>query len=284
MKPTIEKREDGLRWIVVKSGWSREIASLLNSGRADGLELNSSKGSWEDGMPFLREVPGLKHLILIDLQEQDVQAIEELTGLVSLTLSAYATSPLDFGRLAALRKAFIEWRRQYRNISACTNLEELYLNRYWGKDFAALRPLQKLRKLTVGDTSALAALDGIEEMRQLRSLGLRGLPKLRDLSPIESVAATLEELNVKQARYLRTLEPLSRLSKLRRLMLVDCGKVPSLRPISGLPNLRLLYFYGDTNVLDGELDYLRALPLEDVAFKNRRHYSLRREELASWHP
>ena len=67
-------------------------------------------------------------------------------------------------------------------------------------------------------------------------------------------------------------------------MLVDCGKVPSLRPISGLPNLRLLYFYGDTNVLDGELDYLRALPLEDVAFKNRRHYSLRREELASWHP
>lgn len=235
-------------------------------------------------MPFLREVPGLKHLILIDLQEQDVQAIEELTGLESLTLSAYATSPLDFGRLTALRKAFIEWRRQYRNISACANLEELYLNRYWEKDLAALRPLQNLSKLTVGDTAAVASLQGIEEMSHLRSLGLRGLPKLRELSPIRSVAATLEELKMQQCRYLLSLDPLSSLSKLRRLILEDCGKVPSLRPISQLPALRVLYLYGDTNVLDGELDFLRTLPLEDVAFKNRRHYPVRREELASWHP
>jgi Leucine-rich repeat (LRR) protein len=283
-KPKIENREDGLRWIAVKSGWSPEIANLINSGRADGLELNSAAGSWEDGLPFLREVPALKHLILIDLQEQNVQVIEELTGLVSLTLSAYATSPLDFGRLTALRKSFVEWRRQYRNISACTSLEELYLNRYWEKDLAALRPLQKLSKLTVGDSAALALLEGIEDMSQLRSLGLRGLPKLRELTPIRHVAATLEDLNMKQCRYLRSLEPLSSLSNLRRLILEDCGKVPSLRPISQLPALRVLYFYGDTNVLDGELDFLRTLPLEDVAFKNRRHYPVRREELASWHP
>jgi Leucine-rich repeat (LRR) protein len=283
-KPTIENREDGLGWIVVKSGWSPEIANLINSGRADGLELNSAAGSWEDGLPFLMEVPGLKHLILIDLQEQDVHLIEELHGLEGLKLSAYATSPLDFARLTALSKAFIEWRRQYRNISACTNLEELYLNRYWEKDLAALRPLQKLSKLTVGDSSAFARLEGIEEIRQLRSLGLRGLPKLQELSLITSLAATLEELRVQQCRYLRSLEPLSSLSKLRRLIVEDCGKVPSLRPISRLPALRVLHFPGDTNVLDGDLDFLRTLPLEDVAFKNRRHYSLRREELASWHP
>jgi Leucine-rich repeat (LRR) protein len=162
-KPTIETREDGLRWIVVKSGWSPEIANLINSGRADGLELNSAAGSWEDGLPFLRDVPGLKHLILIDLQERDVHLIEELHGLEGLKLSAYATSPLDFARLTALRKAFIEWRRQYRNISACTNLEELYLNRYWCRDLAGLRPLQRLTKLTVGDSAALESLQGRNE-------------------------------------------------------------------------------------------------------------------------
>jgi Leucine-rich repeat (LRR) protein len=283
-KPTIEERDDGVRWIVVKSGWSPEVANLINSGRADGLELNSAAASWEDGLPFLREVPGLKHLILIDLHEQDVHLIEELHGLEGLKLSAYAASPLDFARLTALRKAFIEWRRQYRNISACTNLEELYLNRYWEKDLAALLPLQKVSKLTVGDSPALLRLDGVEEMSQLRSLSLRGLPKLRELSPIRPLAATLEELNMKQCRYLRSLEPLSGLSNLRRLSLEDCGKVPSLRPISQLRALRVLYFSGDTNVLDGDLDFLRTLPLQDVAFKNRRHYSVRQEELASWHP
>jgi Leucine-rich repeat (LRR) protein len=283
-KPTIETREDGLRWIVVKSGWSPEIANLINSGRADGLELNSAAGSWEDGLPFLRDVPGLKHLILIDLQERDVHLIEELHGLEGLKLSAYATSPLDFARLTALRKAFIEWRRQYRNISTCTNLEELYLNRYWCRDLAGLRPLQRLTKLTVGDSAALESLQGIEEMSQLRSLGLRGIPKLRELSPLRSVKATLEELNLKQCRHLLSLESLSSLPKLRRLILEDCGKLPSLRPVSQLPALRALYFYGDTNVVDGDLEFLRALPLEAVAFKNRRHYSARREELASWSP
>lgn len=283
-KPTIEKREDGLRWVTVESGWTPEIASLIRSGRADGLELNSSKGGWEDGLVFLREVPGLRHLILIDLQERDVHVIERLAGLETLKLSAYASSPLDFARLPALRKAFIEWRRQYRNISACTNLEEVYLNRYWEKDLAGLRPLQKLSKLTVGDSRGLLSLEGIEEMSQLRSLGLRSLPKLRELVPITSVAETLEVLNMKQCRYLRSLEPLSSLARLQRLVLEDCGKVASLRPVSQLPALRVLYFDGDTDVVDGDLDFLLAMSLEAVAFKNRRHYSVRREELASWSP
>lgn len=40
-RPTIEEREDGLRWLMVKEGWSGEAAGLVNSGRVDGIELNS---------------------------------------------------------------------------------------------------------------------------------------------------------------------------------------------------------------------------------------------------
>jgi hypothetical protein len=37
-------------------------------------------------------------------------------------------------------------------------------------------------------------------------------------------------------------------------------------------------------VADGDLEFLRRMPLSDVAFKNRRHYSVRREELPGWKP
>ena len=72
--PTIEQREDGLRWIVVREGWSEDLTELVNSGRVDGIELNSAKGSWERGLPFIGQVPSLRHLILIDFEERDVSA------------------------------------------------------------------------------------------------------------------------------------------------------------------------------------------------------------------
>jgi len=283
-RPTIEKREDGLRWLVVKDGWFDEMARLVNSGRVDGIELNSSKGTWPDGLEFLADVPGLRHLILLDLQEEDVGPIQNLTQLESLNLSTYATSDFDFARLPKLRKAFVEWRKQYRNLSACTNLEELYLNGFWEKDAVALRPLVRLSKLSIGDSRAFSALHGIEGMNELRYLGLFGLPKLHDLGSLESVGSSLEVLKVNQCRYLTSLAPVGKLRGLRTLILADCGKVASLRPVTGLPLLEVLYFDGDTDVVDGDLEFLRTASLKAVAFKNRRHYSLRREELHAFRP
>lgn len=282
--PTVEEREDGLRWLVVTEGWSDEIAGLVNSGQVDGIELNSSKGTWPDGLAFVSDVPGLRHLILIDLQERDVSSVQNLTRLESLKLSAYATSDFDFARLPELRKAFVEWRKQYRNLSACRKLEDLYLNRYLEKDLGALRPLARLGKLSIGDSRTFSGLEGVEEMKALSYLGLFGLPKLRDLGPLERLASSLEVLNVKQCRYLASLEPVAKLSRLRKLTLEDCGKVASLRPVAGLPTLEVVYFYGDTDVVDGDLEFLRTMPLKAVAFKNRRHYSLRREELRAFSP
>ena len=151
-KPIIERRGDGLRWLVITDGWSDELANLVNSSGADGIELNSSKGTWADGLAFLSQVPSLKHLIILDLQERGVSPIEGLSRLESLKLSAYATSPLDFAHLKQLQKAFVEWRKQYRNISALSNLQDLYLNRYTERDLAALQSLTKLQSLRIGDS------------------------------------------------------------------------------------------------------------------------------------
>src|SRR6266540_3019939 len=140
---TIETRDDGVRWLVPHR-WSRRMSELVASGAADGVELNASKGSWPGGLAFLREVPDLRHLVVIDLQEESVAALQMLTRLETLTLIAYAKTPLDLAEFGRLTKAAIEWRSQYRNLSACTRLIELSLNQYSGTDLSVLAPLKRL--------------------------------------------------------------------------------------------------------------------------------------------
>jgi hypothetical protein len=253
---------------------------LVNSGRVDGIELNASKGSWGDGIEFLADdVPHLQHLILINLLERSVEPLQALRELRTLTLSAYATSRLDFANFPALTAAFIEWRKQYGGLDSCTNLEQLYVNKYRDVDLIALQRLNKLSALTIGDSRTFSSLDGVSGLSELRSLGLRALPQLSDLTPVKDLASTLEDLDLKQCRRLATLEPIGSLARLRRLILENCGRVPSLRPLADLASLEELFFYGDTYVVDGDLDFLRTLRLRAVSFQNRRHYSLRREEL-----
>ena len=128
----------------------------------------------------------------------------------------------------------------------------------------------------------LASLDGISNLQRLQFLGLYALPQLASLEPLGQVASTLETLEVRACRRFGSLAGLERLRRLRRLVLEDCGKVDSIEPIGRLDALTHFYFYGDTNVVDGNLDILRRLKLREVSFMNRRHYSVRREELRSF--
>src|SRR5437773_1202721 len=280
--PAVVEEHDGLRWLVVEHGWSPEFADLVKSGRVDGIELNASKGEWGEDLGFLREVPALKNLILINLAERDVEPIGALTHLVNLRLSAYAVSPLDFSGLRSLRSCFVEWRKQYLGISACTSLEELYVNRYPARDLGMAATLIALQKLRIGDSRVLASLDGISSLRRLQFLGLYALPQLASLEPLEEVASTLETLEVRACRRFGSLAGLERLTRLQRLVLEDCGKVDSIVPIGRLDTLTQFYFYGDTNEVDGKLDILGRLKLRQLSFMHRRHYSLRREELQSF--
>lgn len=88
--------------------------------------------------------------------------------------------------------------------------------------------LTNLHNLSIGDSRRLSSLDGVRSFKELRSLGLYALPRLSTLTPIESLAETLEDLDLEQCRRLSTLKPVGSLRKLRRLILADCGRVPSL--------------------------------------------------------
>jgi len=107
------------------------------------------------------------------------------------------------------------------------------------------------------------------------------LRTLTDLDPIAGVARTLRSLEFNACRKIGRLDGLRPLENLRTLHVLDCGDIESLAPIRGLP-LETMLFYESTNIRDGDLNVLLDIrSLRDAWYADRRHYSHRRDNLAT---
>jgi Leucine-rich repeat (LRR) protein len=109
-------------------------------------------------------------------------------------------------------------------------------------------------------------------------LRLANLRRLTSLAGIEALT-NLEELDIHTCRKIRSIEPVGYLSRLRKFYLNNDGDIESLKPLAKLNELEWVLLYESTNILDGDLSPLLGQKnLSRIAFQNRRHYSMRREE------
>jgi hypothetical protein len=87
------------------------------------------------------------------------------------------------------------------------------------------------------------------------------------------------ELEVHTCRAIRRIDEIRSLSRLKKLHLNNDGEIESLKPIADLTKLESVLFYESTDIVDGDLSpLLRLKSLSRVSFRNRRHYSHRRED------
>lgn len=126
--------------------------------------------------------------------------------------------------------------------------------------------------------SPLVSLSGIEDLRELRSLRLGNLRKLKSIHGIESLIK-LEELDLDTCRLISSVAEVAGLAKLKKLFLNNLGDIDSLPPLEAFSELEMLTFYNSTNIKDGNLKpILGCKKLKTIAFQNRKHYNMKREE------
>jgi len=114
---------------------------------------------------------------------------------------------------------------------------------------------------------------------QLRSLRLANLRQLESLAGIEQLK-NLQELEIHTCRRIHSIDEIGQLYQLRKLHLNNDGDIESLKPLANIEHLEWVTFYESTNIIDGDLSPLvRQRHLSQLAFRNRRHYSHKSEEL-----
>lgn len=161
--------------------WSPEVVPALRASGATCVRIMH----WDDpshGIDFLTECADqITHLEIGTPQIPDVSPVSRLHNLEEFSVSfspvygieqrdlGHILDQVDFSQLQRLRACLISNVKSLGNLSACSGLEELSLNRVPLKDLTLLASFTTLRVLEVSELR-LESLAGIECLTSLRTL------------------------------------------------------------------------------------------------------------------
>jgi hypothetical protein len=265
----IERDVDG-DTLVITDRFTDKAAQILRSGTVSGLDLNYAKGFKDTDLEFIEEWP-ITRLSLLARTMSNIEPIYRLPSLATVKLTAGSKAVLDVRRISSLKSLSAEWGSVRDSLSERPEIEDLYLGGYGEADLRSLRWNVALRRLRLKDRPRLQSLDGVEVLSCLEQLGvwsapLEGIGALGELSGNRLSELQLESCGI------RDIKPLCSLSGLRFLNLSDNGDVPSIRNLAGLTGLEVLWLFGTTRVVDGDLSVLAGLPLRELRMKSRKGY------------
>lgn len=268
----IDDSLDG-RWLVIDGQWSAEAAAVLACGDADSLCLNYARGFAHGSLEFLDTDVELRRLDVLDRSIRDLSPIERLEGLEELSVQAAAGATLDLSRLSGLRSLAGDWSLIGQSLGRISSVQRIVT---WDFNEADLHPFSDQRALTrlvIKDAGRLRSLAGLAELGRLESVKVALAPSLSVIDEVTALDGTLQELEFEACPGLQAVDPVGALLKLRVHGVSDCGDIASFAPLRSLQELSVLYAWGSTRVVDGDLSPLGYLPkLREIRMRNRKHY------------
>jgi len=263
---------------VLQGGWSSECAEIMKQNNCVELELNQGKGWRGTSIGFVSELSNIKSFDLFDFNIKDISAIQTMSGLRHLGITAFTNSSIDFSIFDQLESLEVEWRKTFYASTQIKGLKDLFLNKYPANDIDGVCCLKNLRNLTILNAS-IHTLEEIEKARKLTHLRIGNLKKIDTLKGLGSLF-DLKRINIHTCKGLSHIEEVQSLVHLEQLSLNNCGKIASLQPIGNKKNLSHIVFYESTNIEDGDLSILFSLSnLKKISFQDRKHYTHTREEI-----
>jgi hypothetical protein len=278
--------ESGYTIEVVPAGYRLILAepvsyNLLKDVGASAAAITELWAFWRrdpGDLSLLHKFARLVRLHLINRTAHDLSDVGDLRQLQTLTIDSDCAVNLDLASWPSLQELAADWRGEFTNLAAASQLCSLRIS-YW-KDFDCerLRDAPNLRSLEI-QRGKLESLRGLESCKQLSQLVLINLPKLVDFTAI-SKCRELQSVRIDTCRGLANLEPFHGLPHLKSFLVDNVGSIESLKPLQELTALRTLYFRESTNVRDGDTGVIRRLGIEDYAFQNRKHYNFTYDHLS----
>lgn len=268
--------EEGQRGLKLTANSEYSVSSMggVEPESVAELELNYWKGFVGEDLRFLRDFVNLQCLDISSPLVKDDSPIHQCLSLRVLAVDTHSKEELRFDELPNLEELWLEpWRAKAKSLYQCKGLTKLGVYR-WNDDvdLRSFWELKALKSFTLKNATRLVSLKGVEELESLRHLWIGLAPRLQDLSGLESLSG-LRELELDTCKKVRDINPVAGLSQLVKFNLDNCGDIETLMPIRSLRRLEEFTFIESTNIVDGDLSHLSALPsLKWRYYKERKHY------------
>lgn len=254
--------------------WTNQCEAFLYDNKLDSIVLNDARGWKGKSIDFLEGIK-VKHLHLLTHSRKlkDLNVLSTIKGLKTLSLQTPTNKNLDLTTLPELEECWLNHEKEYESIFACSNLKRLGYGYYPFKDLQKIKRLTNLQSLTLTE-GKLKSLSGIEEItNNLTKLELSAFGQLHEYNQLQKLV-NLEDVDIYKCKKINNISFVENLLKLRQFKIDNSGDIDTLASFKELKHLELISFDGSTNILDGDLSYLKQIKtLKKIIFEARDHYS-----------
>ncbi len=299
-KTFLFRENDYGRALILDEKRINESVDFIKKHNILGLEINYTLGYSSKSLSCLSLFSeNIKHIRIVN-HTVEVSGLYNLKNLITLELGDESKQSIDFSFFKFLKRCFFSWRKGSESIFECNKLTHLGIEKFPFSDLTKIEVFKELVYLGIGNSkieslntsikllslkeislSYLRGLDSLDGLSYFPNLNKLDLYNINSLINIKGVINCLELnfLSIEKCKLISDLSYLSTLKELKVLYLDNCGSIKSLKPLENLMKLDELHFIENTDILDGDLQFLLNKRIKSLYFRDRRHYSHKRKEL-----
>ncbi len=229
------------------------------------------------------QIEGLTSIRGLRITENSCEGLSWLSGLSNLEVLKCEDPQcrlIDLAEFSKLKHLTASWKNRPRNLDKLPDVTGLSLSNFSEASLEPLRIFPRLQNLEL----ALTTISDFDELKHFRlsNLTISHATQLSSLEGVRSQAATLTELSLRVSKKISDRGDIASLASLRSLTVHDCGRLPTIRFVERMKDLRALDV-GLTNIEDGRLAFLRDCEwLKNINFTNKKHYDAKIESFPNW--
>jgi len=260
---------------IIKGHDLDEEINYIKNNQIKSIYLTEFKSKAIINLDFLKELKFINEVNLNGV-DFDYDGLYHLENIKKLTLSIKNKNQyLDFSKFLELEELSIDWYKEFPNLSDNRKLRKLAIWKFRPQtsSLSALSLPEFLEELHLTESNILN-LKGVE-LLNLKEFQAHHCKELQSLDGLFSFSPKIKILILDYCRKLTNYNELRYCINLQKIVLGDCGDIPSLKWLESLKEINHLSFWG-TNLVDGNTSYCKGINY--VNFKNKRNYSNKVEE------
>lgn len=277
----VERGEFGLR-LHVRAAWTPAHTQYMHQHDIREIRITDgpSPANSISDIGFLADLPMLEGFASLTHRIKDFRPLKLLSRLRALNLGhALPDGPRapDLRWFPQLERLNLGARYpQFQQVFDCQMLRRLGLTQYpeKGGSSASLAKLIHLEYLSL-NASGLNELDALSSLTELQEVDFSLMKNLQSIDGLRASAPNLQVVRFESCPQIHSIAALDMAHQLRTLSLIDCGRINSINFLAQMTELRELYMGGNTDIVDGRLQFLLKMPqLAVVRAVHRAHYDI----------
>lgn len=252
----------------------REIEYIIKN-KIKSLYLNFFDSKGINNLDFLERISFIEKININDL-DIDYSGLYHLKNLeYAIICVKNKKQYLDYSEFKHLKYLSIDWYSQFPNLAKNEKLKELVIWKFKpkSKSFIELNLPKELENLEVTESNILS-IEGLN-LHNLKKIEAHYCNSLNSLRGIKNISLNLNAIILDNCKKLTNYNDLGDCKKLEKIILSNCGEIPSLKWLKELKRVKHFSFW-NTRLYDGNTN--PCFGIDYVSFKNAKHYNHKEEE------